>query len=132
MVVFLTEALVGRFVPHTAPVATYFYSFRPMPATTVRPTAQVDSSIMNDDRFVDGADDGRGDGHVLNGEAGTVCGVVFPSLRSVIQVLLFLHWSLRGFRDGVDAGQPFNAPTDIFLSPPCVNDRERRAYLAPM
>ena len=132
MVVFFTKALVWCFVPDTTPVATDFNSFRPMPATAVCPTPHFDGSIVNDDRFVDGADDGRGDGHVLNRETGTVRGVVLPSLRSIIQIFFLLHWSLRGFRNGIDAGQPFNASTDVFLSPPYNNDKERPAYLAPM
>ena len=103
-----------------------------MPATAVCPTAHFNDSVVNDDRFVDGADDGRGDGHVLNRETGTVCGVVLPSLRRIIQIFFLLHWSLGGFRDGIDAGQPFNTSTDVSLSPPFDNDSERLAYLAPM
>ncbi len=74
--------------------------------------AYFDGTVVDDDCFVDGADNGGGDGHVLDGEVGAVCGVVLTGLRGVVEVFFLLNGCLRGFGDGTHAGEPFDASVD--------------------
>lgn len=62
---------------------------------------------MDDDGLVARGDDGGGDGHGLDGEAGGVGGVVLAELGAEVEVFFALDGGGGGAGDEVDVGEPF-------------------------
>ena len=66
----------------------------------------MDGAPVDDDGFIEGDDDGRGDGHGLDGEAGGVGRVVLAELGAELQVFFALDRGGRGVGDDVEVGEP--------------------------
>ena len=129
MVIFLAELLIRRLIPYAATVTANFYPHRPMSASGIRPAFHGYKPIVNDHCVVDWAHDSGGDGHVLDGKAVAVGGIVFAYLRGVVEILgtsvntcsrynlqgwstdlFLLYWGFTGAGDGVDSRKPLHTP----------------------
>lgn len=109
MVVLLRQLLVGGFIPDAAAVGADLDALGPVApgAARVGPAGHVDGAGVDDDGLVARGDDGGGDGHGLDGEAGGVGGVVLAELGAEIEVFFALDGGGGGARDEVDVGEPF-------------------------
>lgn len=109
MIILRTHHIIRCLIPYASAIATDFDTLWPVPSATVSPAAHVDRAVMNDDVFLDRMHDRRRDGHVLNGEAVGVGGVVLADLRSIVEILFLLDRRCAGCSDGVDTGEPLAA-----------------------
>ena len=68
---------------------------------------------MDDYGFIDGGDNRGGDGHILDGEPGTIRGVVFAGLGCVVKIFFLLNRGSGRVRDRGYASEPFD--TSVFV-----------------
>ncbi len=54
IVILRTETFVCRFVPNTPTIAAHLDAFRPVGPASIRPTAHLNGTVVDDDVFVDG------------------------------------------------------------------------------
>ena len=111
MIKLRTHLIVRCLVPYASAIATDFDTLWPVPSTAVSPAAHVDGAIMNENVFLDRMHDRRRDGHVLDGEAVGVGGVVLADLRAIVEILFLLDRRCAGRSDSVDTGEPLAAST---------------------
>lgn len=110
IVILGAHVLKGDFVPDGPPVAADIDTNRPVSASRVGPPGKRDVAVMYDLVHVLGRDNGRADGHILNGEAVAVLGVLLADLRCVVEILLELDRCCTGLPDCPHLVQPLGAP----------------------
>lgn len=110
MEVLLGELLVGGLVPDAAAVGADLDALGPVAAraAAVGPPGHVDAAGVDDDGLVARGDDGGGDGHGLDGEAGGVGRVGLAELGAEVEVFFALDGGGGGAGDEVDVGEPLD------------------------
>ena len=110
MEILLRQLLIRRLIPDTPAIGADLHAFGPAAAcaAAVGPASHVNGARVNDDGFIAGGDDGRGDGHGLDREARRVGRIVFAELGAEVEVFFALDGSGRRVRDNVDVREPFH------------------------